>query len=228
MGEDAVAVSLVPSRPTSAAAAGAAMDVDAGAEVAPDSSAEDDDSSSSSSSSSSSDDDDDEAAAAAAASDGEGEPLDIIKDYAGIKKLIADMDADDADGGGGGGDGEPAAALRAEAQLLGGAPLPSLAALEIAADDAVQAAGVVQSMLEGMVVIRVSAGSSIELLAFGGGCVCSAPPWGAGSAPAPLCRQAASCGAASGGSPLQPCSPEAPHPCVPRLGCRRRRAAAAR
>lgn len=56
------------------------------------------------------------------------------------------------EGGGGGGGG---GAHRAEAELLGSVPLPSLAALEIGADEAVQAAGTVQSMLEGMVVIKV-------------------------------------------------------------------------
>ncbi len=126
--------------------AGAASD-DVEAEV------EEDSSYAASSSSSSSSDSGDESG-----DEVDGEPLDIIENYADLKKMIDNMDAapaelDDDEEGGGAGAG--AGAHRAEAELLGSVPLPSLAALEIGADEAVQAAGSVQSMLEGMVVIKV-------------------------------------------------------------------------
>ena len=144
VGEDAVAVRLVL---LSLQGAGAPLDDEA--EVEADSSYA---ASSSSSGSESGGESGDEA---------EDGPLDVIENYADLKKMIDDMDAapaepaeldDDEEGGGGGGGG---GAHRAEAELLGSVPLPSLAALEIGADEAVQAAGTVQSMLEGMVVIKV-------------------------------------------------------------------------
>lgn len=144
VGEDSVTVQLevLPS----GAASGGVADMEAEAEVADDSSWE----SSSSSSGSSSDDE------AESDEEGEGgEPLNIIKDYADIKKMIDDMDADvdaDMDGGNAGTSG----AHRAEAELLGSLPVPSLAALSISQEDAVQAAGTVQTMLEGMIVIKAS------------------------------------------------------------------------
>lgn len=154
--EDAVVVALLPSRSP------AAQDVDMEAEVEPDSSFE-------ASSEESSSSDEEQEAAMAAGSDGEEEPLDIIKDYAEIKQLIADMDADvegdsELAGAEGAGAGEACPAHRAEAQLFGKAPLPSLAALDIKEEDSVQAAGSVQSMLEGMIVIRVSPLLLVSLL----------------------------------------------------------------
>lgn len=132
VGDDAVAVQLV-------ADGAEAMD----AEVAPDSEFEGSDASSSSDSS----DSDDEAAPGGS----EDEPLDVVTNYADIKKIIDDMDADEE----GGAAADPAA-HGADVELLGaGAPLPSLAALDIKPDDAVQTAGAVQSMLEGMIVIKV-------------------------------------------------------------------------
>jgi len=145
VGEDSVAVQLVQAAGGGADLA-AAADMDA--EVAPDSSY-----ASSSSSSGSSSDDEGE-------SEGEEGPLDIIENYEDIRKMIDDMDADvgadedgDEDGAGGGGGG--GTAHRAEAELLGAVPLPSLAALSISKEDAVQAAGTVQTMLEGMIVVKV-------------------------------------------------------------------------
>lgn len=138
VGDDAVAVQLVAGGPE-------AMD----AEVAPDSDFEGSGASSSSDSSSESEDE----AAPGGGGGSEDEPLDIVTNYADIKKMIDDMDADE-DGGTG---GDPAAHA-AEVELLGGAPLPSLAALDIKPDEAVQTAGAVQSMLEGMIVIKVGGG----------------------------------------------------------------------
>jgi hypothetical protein len=129
----------------------APAEVDSGAEVAPDSSFASSDASSS--------DSDDEASAGA---ESEDEPLDVVENYEQLKQMIADMDAkpaaalddddDDEDGGGDGG----GAAHRAERELLGAAPLPSLAGVEVARDDPVTAAGEVQTMLEGMIVIKAS------------------------------------------------------------------------
>lgn len=134
VGDDAVAVQLV-------ADGAEAMD----AEVAPDSEFEGSDASSSSDSS----DSDDEATPGGGGD--EDEPLDVVTNYADIKKIIDDMDADEE----GGAAADPAA-HGADVELLGaGAPLPSLAALDIKPDDAVQTAGAVQSMLEGMIVIKV-------------------------------------------------------------------------
>ncbi len=137
VGDDSVAVQLVAGGPE-------AMD----AEVAPDSDFEGSGASSSSDSSSESQDE-----APGGGGGSEDEPLDIVTNYADIKKMIDDMDADE-DGGTG---GDPAAHA-AEVELLGGTPLPSLAALDIQPDEAVQTAGAVQSMLEGMIVIKVGGG----------------------------------------------------------------------
>ena len=54
---------------------------------------------------------------------------------------------------GGGGD---TSAHRAEQELLGGVPLPAVDAAEVLADDALSAAGSVQAVLEGMIVVKVS------------------------------------------------------------------------
>ncbi|EFN54041.1 hypothetical protein CHLNCDRAFT_136109 [Chlorella variabilis] len=136
-GQDGVSVRLllVGGGPRGTAAA-AGMEVE---EVADDSGF-----SSSASSGSSSDD---EASSASA-----DEPLDVIQNYSELRQMIDDMDADvDADEDGGGG---AAAAHRAERELLGSLPLPALAGVQVSADEAVQAAGIVLSMLEGMVVAQ--------------------------------------------------------------------------
>ena len=138
-GQDGVSVRLllVGGGPRGTAAA-AGMEVE---EVADDSGF-----SSSASSGSSSDD---EASSASA-----DEPLDVIQNYSELRQMIDDMDADvDADEDGGGG---AAAAHRAERELLGSLPLPALAGVQVSADEAVQAAGIVLSMLEGMVVVKAS------------------------------------------------------------------------
>lgn len=47
---------------------------------------------------------------------------------------------------------------RAEQELLGTAPLPQLDALGLTPEDAISPAGTVQSLLEGVIVVRVSVG----------------------------------------------------------------------
>ena len=98
--------------------------------------------------------------------------------------------ADDEEGGGGGGGG--GGAHRAEAELLGSTPLPSLAALEVKPDDAVTPAGAVQTMLEGMIVIQVGCLFRNDV---GRTCVCG---WSAGTGDGAQRRQAAGAAAAGG------------------------------
>ena len=144
MSEESVAVQLLPS---AAAAEAADMEAEVEAEVEADSSY-------ASSSAGSSDSDSEGDAAEGAAEDGgeDEEPLDIIENYADLKKMISDMDADEDGAGGGGGD----ASHRAEKELFGSLPPPSLAELGISAEEPLTAAGSVQTMLEGMVVIKAS------------------------------------------------------------------------
>jgi hypothetical protein len=139
-GHEAVTVALLPARAANAApmAAGGGE-----ADVADDSSFEG--SGAASDDSSSSDDD--------ASSAPESEPLDVIENYQDLKAMIDDMDADaDVEGAGAGADG----AYSAEKELLGGAPVPALAELQIGREEAVTAAGVVQGVLEGVVVLKVT------------------------------------------------------------------------
>ena len=142
VGDDAVLVQLH----TVAAAAGGGVGGDA--EVAPDSSYDSDSGSSSSSSSSEEEDKEDE----------DEEPLDIITNYSELKQMIDGMDADDdgdEDGGGGAGGAGGGGAHRAERELLGALPLPVLGELVLTPEDAVAAAGTVQAILEGMIVVKV-------------------------------------------------------------------------
>ena len=134
--EESVSVQLLPS------ASAEAADMEAEAE---------DDSSYASSS-----DSDSEGDAAEGAED-DDEPLDVIENYADLKKMIAYMDADE-DGAGGGGEagGAGDASHRAETELFGSLPPPSLAELGISAEEPLTAAGSVQTMLEGMIVIKAS------------------------------------------------------------------------
>jgi hypothetical protein len=137
--EESVSVQLLPT------AAAEAADMEA--EVEEDSSY---------ASSSASSDSDSEGDAAEGAED-DDEPLDIIENYADLKKMIADMDADeDGAGGGEGGGGGGDASHRAEKELFGSLPPPSLAELGISAEEPLTAAGSVQTMLEGMIVIKAS------------------------------------------------------------------------
>ncbi|KAI3431398.1 hypothetical protein D9Q98_004451 [Chlorella vulgaris] len=146
----AVTVHLLPAGCGRAAAAAAGAAEMAG-EVAADSSYDSDSSDSDSSGSDS---------AASSESEEDAEPLDLIENYADIKKMIDGMDADaDLDGGGDGGGGGNDGAHRAEQELVGAMPLPSLADLQLAPDEPVQVAGMVQSMLEGMIVVKAHTGS---------------------------------------------------------------------
>jgi len=111
---------------------------------------------SSSSSSSSSDDDDD---------DSESD-LDIITDYADIKKMIDAMDkndvdmADDDDGGNGGDSPNTRKALnatnktQAATELFGELPLPDVSQIVISPEDTLLPAGCIQAIVEGMVVVK--------------------------------------------------------------------------
>ena len=55
----------------------------------------------------------------------------------------------------------PSAAVHpADQELLGQAPLPAIAELSVAPGEAITAAGAVQSILEGVIVVRVSPGEA--------------------------------------------------------------------
>eukprot|EP00887_Chlorella_sp_A99_P002322 scaffold10.g2322.t1 len=78
-----------------------------------------------------------------------------VTSYEDMRRLVDAMDEDYEEGGGSGGAG----AHRAEQELLGAAPLPQLGGLGLSPEDAITPAGAVQSILEGVIVVRAAPGS---------------------------------------------------------------------